>query len=127
MGWGGGERYTVCRPGRHVRGEGGAAVWHGRDLADLEPHVAGAVPGVDVLAVGHAGHVEGDGAEVGDGRHGDEAQLGAGGDGGGRGAGLVLEAADVDAVDVGHAVVVLVVLGPADRGPFFFLFDAVYD
>ncbi len=64
---------------------------------------------------------------MGDGRHGDEAQLGAGGDGGGRGAGLVLEAADVDAVNVGHAVVVLVVLGPADRGPFFFLFDAVYD
>jgi hypothetical protein len=64
---------------------------------------------------------------VRDGRHGDEAQLVTGCDGRGRGPGLVLEAADVLAVDVGHAVVVLEVLGLADRCPLLLLGDAIDD
>ena len=118
-------RHTVRRPGGLARGETTAAAGDGADLADLEPHVPHAVPRVDVLAVGDARHVEGDGPEVGHGRHGDETELVTGGDGGGGGARPILEAADVLAIDVAHAVIVLVILGLTDRGPFLFLGHAV--
>jgi hypothetical protein len=56
-----------------------------------------------------------------------EAQGLTGGDGGGAGSGLHLEAAHVGAVDVRYTGVGLVVLGLADRGPFFGFGDAVDD
>jgi len=120
-------KHTVRRPRRLARGERAARAGHRRDLADLEPHIAGPVPGIDVAALGHPRHVERQGTEVGHGRHGDEPQLVARRDGGRRGAGLVLEAADVLAVDVRHALVALEVLGLADRDPFLLLGDAVDD
>jgi hypothetical protein len=57
----------------------------------------------------------------------DEAEGVAGGHGGSAGSGAHLEAAHVWAVDVGDAVVGLVVFGLADRGPFFGFGDAVDD
>jgi hypothetical protein len=119
--------HTVCRPRCFTRGESAATTRHSRDLADLEPHIPGRVPGIDIPALWHPRHVERDGAKVGHGRHSDEPQLVAGRDGGRRRAGLVLEAADVLAVDVGHALVALEVLGLADRGPFLLLGDAIDD
>jgi hypothetical protein len=60
-------------------------------------------------------------------RHGDEAQFVTGGDRGGRRARLVLEAADIWAIDVCHALITLEVLGLADRDPFNLFGDAVDD
>lgn len=85
----------------------------------LEPHVPRGLPGVDVGAVGHAGHVELDGAEVRDLVHGGEAELVARRDGGRAGAGAHLLAAHIGAHDVRDAVVALVPLGLAHVGPFF--------
>ena len=58
---------------------------------------------------------------------GDEAEIGSGGDGCGSGAGFHLEAAHVGAVDVGHAVVILVVLRLSDGRPFSRFGHAVDD
>lgn len=92
--------------GAQAGGDGGVEVAHlgdkGRPLADLvavlvnlEPDVARGHPRVDVLAVGHAGQVEEDGAGVAHAVARGEADAGAGGDGlhgGGRAAGLLVAA-----------------------------------
>lgn len=95
-----------------------ASALHRANAADLGPHVAGGVPGVDVRALGHLGHVELDGAEMRHGRVGDEPERAAGLDGRYPLPGRHLEARHVGAVDVRHAEVPLVVFRLPDGGPF---------
>lgn len=85
----------------------------------LEPDIPRGLPRVNIRIVGHASHVEGHRAEVGDLGIGNESQGASRVDGGGRGARAHLEAAHVVAVDVCDALVPLVVLCLPDGDPFF--------
>jgi len=100
---------------------------HSIDAGDLEPDIARCFPGVDVCAVGDPGHVEGQWSKVRDLSVGDESQRSARFDGRCRSAGAHLEAPHVLRIDVGHAMVSLIILSLPDGGPFLSLGDAVDD
>lgn len=104
---------TISRPSTLAAPQGR----DGGDAGGLEPDVAGGLPRVDVGAVGDAGHVELDGAEVGDGARGDEAELVARRHGRVAGAPFHLVAPHVGARHARHARVGLVVLGLPHRLP----------
>jgi len=93
--------------------------WNRVNRACLEPYIPRWLPGVNISTIRNAGHIKLHWTEVGDGGHGDKAELFASGHSGVTRARFHLEAAHVGTVDISDAKVSLVVLGLANGLPFF--------
>lgn len=110
--------HTIRRPSSLVPAEGSSSLDR-TDTARLEPDISSWFPGVDVLVLGHSGHIELAGSKVHDARGGHEAEGVSGRDGDYGLPGTSPETTHVGAVDVRDAAVVARVgdFGLADREP----------
>ena len=117
-------KHTISRPRRLPTRQCTPITRHRINHTRLKPHIARRFPSIEIRTIRHLRHIKLHGTKVRHRAHRHEPEFLARGNGGEASTRSHLEAAHVRAIDVGDAVVGLVVFGLADGLPFFGFFDA---